>query len=67
MARRPLNGNKAEKTNIVLPLIFETNTAVTNQPQKKHYQQHSLLIRGGYEPEPAYHPNPAVARMWSSQ
>ena len=43
------------------------NTAVTTDSQKKHYQQHSLLIRGGYEPEPAYHPNPSVARMWSAQ
>ena len=45
----------------------EKNTAVTTDYKKKHYQQHSLLIRGGYEPEPAYHPNPAVARMWSAQ
>jgi hypothetical protein len=43
------------------------NTAVTTDSPKKHYQQHSLLIRGGYGAEPAYHPNPAVARMWSSQ
>jgi len=43
------------------------NTAVTTDSPKKHYQQHSLLIRGGYEPEPAYHPNPSVARMWSAQ
>jgi hypothetical protein len=44
-----------------------SNTAVTTDSPKKHYQQHSLLIRGGYEPEPAYHPNPSVARMWSAQ
>jgi hypothetical protein len=43
------------------------NTAVITEPKKKHYQQHSLLIRGGYPAEPAYHPNPAVARMWSAQ
>ena len=43
------------------------NTAVTNKSKLKHYQQHSLLIRGGYEAEPAYHPNPSVARMWSAQ
>jgi len=43
------------------------NTAVTTDSPKKHYQQNSLLIRGGYEPEPAYHPNPSVARMWSAQ
>ena len=44
-----------------------SNTAVTTEPQKKHYQQNSLLIRGGYTAEPAYHPNPSVARMWSAQ
>jgi hypothetical protein len=43
------------------------NTVVTTESPKKHYQQNSLLIRGGYEPEPAYHPNPSVARMWSAQ
>jgi len=43
------------------------NTALTTEPKKKHYQQHSLLIRGGYPAEPAYHPNPSVARMWSAQ
>ncbi len=43
------------------------NTAVITEPKKKHYQQHSLLIRGGYPAEPAYHPNPSVARMWSAQ
>ena len=43
------------------------NTAVTNESNLKHYQQHSLLIRGGYSAEPAYHPNPSVARMWSAQ
>jgi hypothetical protein len=43
------------------------NTAVITEPKKKHYQQHSLLIRGGYPAEPAYHPNHSVARMWSAQ
>ena len=43
------------------------NTAVITEPKKKHYQQNSLLIRGGYPAEPAYHPNPSVARMWSAQ
>ena len=43
------------------------NTAVTIESKLKHYQQHSLLIRGGYSAEPAYHPNPSVARMWSAQ
>jgi hypothetical protein len=43
------------------------NTALTTELKKKHYQQHSLLIRGGYPAEPAYHPNPSVARMWSAQ
>ena len=43
------------------------NTAVITEPKKKHYQQHSLLVRGGYPAEPAYHPNPSVARMWSAQ
>ena len=43
------------------------NTAVTNESKLKHYQQHSLLIRGGYTAEPAYHPNPSVARMWNAQ
>ena len=41
------------------------NTAVITELKKKHYQQHS--IRGGYPAEPAYHPNPSVARMWSAQ
>ena len=48
-------------------LRLNSNTAVTTDSKKKHYQQNSLLIRGGYEPEPAYHPNPSVARMWSAQ
>ena len=43
------------------------NTALTTEPKKNHYQQHSLLIRGGYPAERAYHPNPSVARMWSAQ
>ena len=43
------------------------NTVVTNDSKLKHYQQNSLLIRGGYTAEPAYHPNPSVARMWSAQ
>jgi hypothetical protein len=43
------------------------NTAVITELKKKHYQQHSLLIRGGYTAEPAYHPNPSVERMWSAQ
>ena len=43
------------------------NTAVTNESKLKHYQHPSLLIRGGYSAEPAYHPNPSVARMWSAQ
>jgi hypothetical protein len=42
-------------------------TAVATESKLKHYQQHSLLIRGGYTAEPAYHPNPSVARMWSAQ
>jgi hypothetical protein len=36
------------------------NTALTTEPKKKHYQQHSLLIRGGYPAEPPY-------RWWSAQ
>ena len=42
-------------------------TAVATESKLKHYQQNSLLIRGGYPAEPAYHPNPSVARMWSAQ
>ena len=42
-------------------------TAVATESKLKHYQQNSLLIRGGYTAEPAYHPNPSVARMWSAQ
>ena len=38
----------------------DSNTAVTNESNLKHYQQHSLLIRGGYTAEPAY-------RWWSAQ
>ena len=45
----------------------DSNTAVANESALKHYQQNSLLIRGGYTAEPAYHPNPSVARMWSAQ
>jgi hypothetical protein len=56
--------NFSHKGNVV---ILNKNTAVTNESKLKHYQQNSLLIRGGYEPEPAYHPNPSVARMWSAQ
>jgi len=43
------------------------NAAVATESKLKHYQQHSLLVRGGYPAEPAYHPNPSVARMWSAQ
>ena len=43
------------------------DTAVANESKLKHYQQNSFLIRGGYTAEPAYHPNPSVARMWSAQ
>jgi len=32
------------------------NTALTTEPKKKHYQQHSFLIRGGYTAEPASYP-----------
>jgi hypothetical protein len=48
-------------------LRLNGNTVVTTESPKKNYEQNSLLIRGGYEPEPAYHPNPSVARMWSAQ
>jgi hypothetical protein len=43
------------------------NAAVATESKLKHYQQNSFLIRGGYPAEPAYHPNPSVARMWSAQ